>query len=447
MISYDELFFTENIINVNKIVEKIIFSMCIVPIAFYSVSATGMWIVQNSFSIILFTYSIISSALVFFLNKYRKTQIISMYLGMLIVTLFVYLLGSTGIINLSVSLGLVPFISCLYYNKLLTRVTSIVSVISVIISFYFRSFDILQNYTFSIAYYTQNGWFISHTIGFLIESIFVFLVAFAISKRTNKTLHNLMDSMNARDKAYKELERKNADLHRTQENVIKFVAEVLGSHDLFTGRHVLHTQKYVGIIARELRTLGFYTDILTDDVIKLFETAAFLHDIGKIHIPEGVLNKTGIFTDEERELMKIHPNEGKKLLCFLPSIEGGEFNKIAEDMALYHHEKWDGSGYPNKIKGNDIPLCARIMAAADVLDALISQRLYKSPMFFDDAMMIFTESSGKHFEPCIVDAVLSCKDKLIKEDLNFKKIEGETNSKELKWWKDYHDKLNAISKN
>ena len=254
-----------------------------------------------------------------------------------------------------------------------------------------------------------------------------------------------MDLMLERDKANKELKEKNANLMQTQMDIIKFVAEVLGSHDLFTGRHVIHTQKYVGIIARQLRQSGHYIDVLTDEVIQLYETAAFLHDIGKIHIPEGVLNKPGRFTEQERELMKVHPAEGNKLLDFLPPIKNGQLNAIAKDMAFYHHEKWDGSGYPVGLKGNEIPLSARIMAAADVLDALVSQRLYKNPMSFDMAMKIFEEERGTHFEPCIVDAVLSCRGQLESEDVKFKEKESAENEKELNWWKEYHEKLAQLS--
>jgi HD-GYP domain-containing protein (c-di-GMP phosphodiesterase class II) len=192
----------------------------------------------------------------------------------------------------------------------------------------------------------------------------------------------------------------------TQYKIIQFVSQVLGSHDLFTGRHLLHTRKYVEIIAKELRDLGYYREQLTDENIELYSTAALLHDIGKVHIPEGVLNKIGKFTPEEYELMKIHPSEGKKLLEFLPVIDDGTFNEIAMSMAYYHHEKWDGSGYPYGLKGEEIPLSARIMAVADVFDALISDRVYKKAFSFEKAMSIIQEESGTHFDPEVVKAFM-----------------------------------------
>ena len=118
--------------------------------------------------------------------------------------------------------------------------------------------------------------------------------------------------------------------------------------------------------------------------------------------------------------MKSHPEEGKKILEVLPPIAGGKFNKIAEEVCLYHHEKWDGTGYPKGLAEKEIPLFARIMAAADVLDALLSRRLYKQPMSIDKAMEIFRELRGVQFEPCISDAVLAKRDTLENCDNYFK---------------------------
>ena len=114
------------------------------------------------------------------------------------------------------------------------------------------------------------------------------------------------------------------------------------------------------------------------------------------------------------------------------------FNEVAKQMAYYHHEKWDGTGYPNGIKGKEIPLCARIMAAADVLDALLSQRLYKDPMSMDQAIRVFVESRGKHFEPCIVDAVINQRKTIENIDIEFKNNEAASNQAELEWWYRYH---------
>lgn len=255
----------------------------------------------------------------------------------------------------------------------------------------------------------------------------------------NKNKKAIEKSLSERDEVISELSE-------NQFYLMEFVAQLLGSHDLFTGRHVIHTQTYVEMIANKLKELGYYTDELTDSAINNMKTASFLHDIGKIHIPEGILNKNGKFTQEEFELMRCHPEEGAKLIDFLPLIDEGRFNKIAEEMTLCHHEKWDGTGYPYHLSGTDIPLSARIMAAADVLDALLSRRLYKSPIPIEEAMDVFKKSSGTHFEPCIVEAVLAIQSQIDEADHNFKETEAATNEEELAWWDNYHEMIERGSK-
>lgn len=255
--------------------------------------------------------------------------------------------------------------------------------------------------------------------------------------------HRILKSRNKKS-IEKTLAERDTVIEELQENqfyLMEFVAQLLGSHDLFTGRHVIHTKTYVELIAKKLRELGYYADELTDETIKNMKAAAFLHDIGKIHIPEGILNKNGRFNEEEYDLMRCHPEEGAKLIDFLPLVDKGNFNKIAEEMTLCHHEKWDGTGYPYHLKGNEIPLSARIMAAADVLDALLSQRLYKSPMPISQALETFRQSSNTHFEPCIVEAVIALQDKVDEIDKSFKETEAATNEEELAWWDNYHEMI------
>lgn len=449
---YDDLFFTKNIANVNKIVEKIVFCTCLLPVFFFVFTVIGIWIVPHSFSGMLFGLCAFASVLVYFLNRNPKAQKASMIVSLLFCLLCVCILGTSGIINISVVFGIVPFISCLYYNKRLTLAMTLTNLFALIIVYYIRSFTIFDNYRYALENFTPQVWFISSVIGFSIEFIFVILVAVAISRRSKESIQEMAELASERDKVNVELREEkeklsvaNKKLIHTQNKIIKFIAEVLGSHDLFTGRHVVHTQKYVGIIARQLRANGQYTDVLTDEQIRLYETAAFLHDIGKIHIPEGVLNKPGKLTEQEFDLMKTHPTEGNKLLDLLPPIHDGKMNSVAKEMAFCHHEKWDGSGYPSGLKGTEIPLSARIMAAADVLDALVSQRLYKSPMNFDVALKIFEDEKGTHFEPAVVDAILACRSQLEQEDARFKEQEAEDNKRELEWWKSYHEKLRQLS--
>lgn len=454
----DEEFFNENIVRVNKKVELILFGSILVPVSFLVLTLVGLWRVPHLYSLIVISFSTVAAFIAHTLNRKQKYQIFSMYFGIIATSIFVFLLGFKGFISVTVSYAFAPFISCLYYNRKLTNITTCINFLLMFVIFRCRSYTVE---IVTAGFLSADRWFIENLIGIIIEFVFVVVITDSMAKRTNNTLRTLMSYQDERNTAYDKLKEKNQTIIRintelaetnkelgdTQYKIIQFVAQVLGSHDLFTGRHVMHTRKYVEIIAKELRYEGFYQSELSDRNIDLYATAAFLHDIGKIHIPEGVLNKTGKFTPEEFELMKCHPVEGKKLLEFLPQIEDGRFNEIAQQMALCHHEKWDGSGYPNHIAGKDIPLCARIMAAADVLDALISQRLYKEPVSIDEAMEIFRKSSGIHFEPCIAQAVINCKSVIEIIDNDFKTSEASTNAEELEWWMKYHSNLTNTSNN
>ncbi|MCM1050174.1 MAG: HD-GYP domain-containing protein [Clostridiales bacterium] len=190
-----------------------------------------------------------------------------------------------------------------------------------------------------------------------------------------------------------------------QSGMITFMAEVVENRDDNTGGHIRRTAKYVECIAKELKKQGLYSDILTDRYMSDMVVAAPLHDIGKIHIPDAVLNKPGKLTDEEFEIMKTHTTAGEKLLRHAKEELGeSEYLNTALKMAAYHHEWWNGKGYPYGISGEEIPLCARIMAVADVFDALTSKRCYKSAMPLEKAYAIIREESGTHFEPAVVEA-------------------------------------------
>ena len=457
MSNNDETFFNENIVNVNKKVNTILFCTIPVPIVFAFLSAIDVWIVPHTYSFSVFLYSTIFSFLYKFLIKKNFNQVFLMYLGIFVTSGFVFLLGFEGIITITISFAFPPFITCLYYNRRVTKYTTLVCFVLSCICYWPRSFHVPLVLAGAE---TPLYWFIKNIIGLVIEYIFLFILTDYMAKRTHNTLQSLVKSRESAENAYTELKEsnekikeiniklheKNSELAETQFKIIQFVAECLGSHDLFTGRHVMHTQKYVEAISIELIKLGYYENELTPKDIHLFKNAAFLHDIGKIHVPEGILNKIGKFTNEEFELMKCHTTEGKDLLEFLPMVNDGRFNEIAKQMAHYHHEKWDGSGYPNKIAGIEIPLCARIMAAADVMDALLSQRLYKEPKTIEEAIEIFENSRGTHFEPCIVDAVISCKDKIAAIDQEFKKQEASTNAEDQEWWQRYHDNLKSSQK-
>lgn len=226
----------------------------------------------------------------------------------------------------------------------------------------------------------------------------------------NRAFHKTMDDVETYLDNVREKSRQLSDI---QHNIIVTMADIIESRDLNTGGHIKRTAIYVGIIARKLMGEGRFAGILTQDYMDDMIVAAPLHDMGKIHVPDQILNKNGRLTDEEFAVMKSHAAVGKELLD-VASESLGEFRylMIAKQMAESHHEWWNGNGYPNKLVGEDIPLCARIMAVADVFDALVSKRCYKDAMDLDVAFGIIEKETGTHFDPVIGTAFLECREEV-----------------------------------
>lgn len=202
-----------------------------------------------------------------------------------------------------------------------------------------------------------------------------------------------------------ESRRKTQQINKLQGGLLMVLADVIESRDKCTGDHIRKTAEYSRAILENLKEQGEFPDILTDEYINNVVRAAPLHDIGKINIPDAILNKDTRLTDEEYEVMKSHANAGYEIIeKAIANLEESGYLEQGKQMAHYHHEKWDGSGYPDHLKGEQIPLSARVMAVADVFDALLSRRSYKEPFTFEKAMSIIKEGSGKHFDPKVVSA-------------------------------------------
>lgn len=195
------------------------------------------------------------------------------------------------------------------------------------------------------------------------------------------------------------------ELCLTQEITLEALASLAEYRDPDTGGHIERTKNYVRILAEKLSTYKKYQTVLNNDVIQIFYKSAPLHDIGKIGIRDDILLKPDKLTLDEFEEMKNHTVIGYEALR-IASLKLGEnsFLKHAMEFSKYHQEKWDGSGYPDGLSGEDIPLAGRIMAIADVYDALISKRVYKPPYTHKKAVGIIMEGRGNHFEPLMVDA-------------------------------------------
>lgn len=198
-----------------------------------------------------------------------------------------------------------------------------------------------------------------------------------------------------------------------QENIIVAIADLVENRDMDTGTHIKATSFYAKLIADDILSQNLYSDIMTPKFAYLVEKAAPMHDLGKIAIPDDILKAPRRLTDDEFEIMKQHTVEGYKIIHHIyENIETPEYIECAANIAKYHHERWDGKGYPEGLSGANIPLEARIMAVADVFDALVSRRCYKDAYPLSEAFAEIERGAGTQFDPVLVNIFIGYKDKI-----------------------------------
>ncbi|MDJ0873785.1 MAG: response regulator [Desulfobacterales bacterium] len=225
----------------------------------------------------------------------------------------------------------------------------------------------------------------------------------------------------------RQLEEEHARLVRTQNAIIFGMAKLTESRDDDTGKHLERIEKYVEILAREL---GKTDDSINEHWIEQVKATSALHDIGKVGIPDAVLQKPGRLTSDEREVIQLHPEIGgdtlnavrEKLGTSDSDLRATEYLRRAMEITYGHHEKWDGSGYPYGTEGEGIALSARLVAVADVYDALVSKRVYKSGMTHEQAGDIIREGAGQHFDPRVVAAFNATEDKFREVSIEYSDV-------------------------
>lgn len=262
----------------------------------------------------------------------------------------------------------------------------------------------------------------------LIRNIFVSLLIFVLvgffcttSYRNRRRAMMLVEQLQdyqltledrVREKT-EENEAQNKKMMQMQENVIDGMATIIESRDGNTGRHVKNVKKYVTMMVEYMREHQIYSEEMDDDFVKNICSAAVLHDIGKIKVSDQILNKPGRFTPEEFEIMKTHSRLGGEIVeTVLGKDVDEELMQICRDITTYHHEKWDGTGYPDGLAGKEIPLSSRIMAVADVFDALVSKRVYKDKMPKEEAFDILRKDSGTHFDPVLIEVFFGIREQV-----------------------------------
>ncbi|MBM9614548.1 two-component system response regulator [Desulfobulbus rhabdoformis] len=239
-------------------------------------------------------------------------------------------------------------------------------------------------------------------------------------------VRNQLELKRHRDNLEALVQERTRELQLTQEVTIESMATIAEYRDPETGGHIQRTKRYVKALAEQLKEHPKFEAEFCDTTIHMLYLSAPLHDIGKVGVPDMILLKPGKLTTEEFDEMKKHAIYGRDAIRAANTKLGiDSFLKIAEEIAYTHHEKWDGSGYPQGLKGQDIPLAGRLMAVADVYDALISKRVYKAPFPHSKAVSIIEEGRGNHFDPDVVDAFIHIADRFRELALEFADFEEE----------------------
>lgn len=389
--------YNDRVVN-EKIQGILLWLNIIIPILFAG-KYLEMFNVRYLDCIAVSVFVIVTSGIGNVLCKTNNMYKVSKWYGLIALQLEICFISGRFGIDIYMLYCIVPVISCFYFDRNFTLKIACVSYIIMICDFIISShFWVKESGGFE--------WLVLTTSTYTFEYVLFIVVTTGISDAAN----NIIVILNKRkDK-----------LSQMQKQLVMGFADLVESRDKNTGQHIKRTSEYVKIIIEQLRKNGKHNEELTDKKVKMIIEAAPLHDVGKIAVPDAILCKPARLTDLEYNIIKTHTLRGAEIIERDLNISDNHgYYTVARNMALYHHEKWDGTGYPCGIKGEQIPLCARIMAAADVLDALLSSRPYKKSFSIDEALEIMEKGRGSHFEPCIVDAVFQLRDKIIemnKED-------------------------------
>ncbi|MBO4325004.1 MAG: HD domain-containing protein [Lachnospiraceae bacterium] len=390
-------YFTENERKVNKVLIRLgIFAVLIGPLAAIATASVDYKALSYLDDIVISVGAVLVFGLAFFLYRVNPENPIIKYVILIGLHVGVCYAGTKYEINMYMLYALVPALSCLYFSRWYTIRLGEVCYCMMLISLGLRATIEADN-----ANKLNDGlnltsfeWFGMYGFRMTIEYIVMFIVFFLLVRKIEDTIDSTL--------------AKNKQMRRMQKQLIAGFANFMESKDENTGFHIRRTADYAKMIADELVRSGYHKDELTPKAIDNLVIAAPLHDAGKVYIPDSILQKTGELTPEEYEIIKSHTTEGGRLIEMnLSNLTDRELYTAIKDVALCHHEWWNGAGYPHGYKGESIPLLARIVAAADTLDALLSQRSYKPSMDIDQVMQVFREEKGTHFEPCIAIAVLN----------------------------------------
>ena len=396
----------ENEKQADKIVAKVMGTTFLIFTLVYLLNVWDVFVIKQEIMTTAYFFSgilLVLPSVLTYLLKIEEGYV--KYINVISAALFVTLLSITLTYHVVVIYVYPIAIASLYFSKRLNIVATILTVIGVsagqLLAFYLKT---LQDDNFTVLHDTVL-W------GIVPRAIVLIAVAVIFTMLCSRTVALLRE----RTKAAEELSVYHNEM-------IMGFATLVENKDGSTGGHIKRTTMYVKLLAEELRSRGYYKEILTKDYVKDLYMAAPMHDIGKISVPDVILQKPGRLTEEEFEIIKHHTEDGGRIVKdTFGHLENEQYTEMAYNVARFHHEKWNGKGYPEGLKKREIPLCARIMAIADVFDAVSERRCYRDAMPLERCFEIILEGSGKDFEPVLVEVFLDIRDKVERIHKNFER--------------------------
>lgn len=394
----EKLFFDNHTKFVNHVVSKAFVLLAIAPVVVFVCTMLGVYNCSRLLATVLLLWSAFLVVLVQILVRFNVNKTVFKYFVMVSTQSVVFLLSLDVNLQLHVAQLTMPLLTFMYFDPKFSLVACIAATVSTFVATCLTSAQSVAMFWPGIT----PQWYIFTTGGSMImEFALVSVMLYVSALQAKKFMVGTI--------------QRNAKVSAMQKQMVYGFADIIESRDEVTGQHVKRTSQTVSMILDYIVAHDLYKTELTEKDLPYIPMAAPLHDIGKLKVSDSILCKNGALTQEEFEKIKTHAAEGSKIICStLVDIEDPRYVQIASDMALFHHERWDGTGYPEKRRGSDIPIAARIMAIADVFDALCCKRPYKEAFSVGDAFMILDRSRDKHFESQMVDIMIALRPELEK---------------------------------
>lgn len=380
----------------STVANALLISLFIFTIIFI-LNVVGVFIIDQTVMSIAYVTGVILLLMPQLLNRISNPSNPKLkYFYILFINLFLFIIETTLSFHAVVIYAFPIGIASLYFSKKVTLYTLFATTL----------FSVLGQFSGYLMNYVPDQNFLDirqlTLFGILPRTLSLFsfgYLLYFLSSRTTRLLDNQINDTN-----------KIRELNR---DMVLGFANLVENRDESTGGHVKRTSRYVELLARELYRKNVYQDIITQEFISNLTSAAPMHDIGKMSIPDHILQKPGKLTDEEYRIMKTHTENGGRIIKQTFSHIGDDnYRQTVYEVARYHHEKWNGKGYPEGRSKQEIPLAARIMAVADVFDAISQKRCYRDAIPLEECFQIIENGRGTDFEPILVDTFLKVKEQI-----------------------------------